>query len=264
ERTGEAQIRKATGVVVHAIVKWNPLPDPIGGKVFTFEDVEDFKRLEDLGFLGQVATEIATQVQTPLMLASSWTQRIGKLAAEPGNDKQIAELAHRTQAQLRRIQSCLDRIAVYRSIDQIKATLIPIDLESELERVVTELPESDRDRIQFKHPGSGVQVNADPGHVSFVFDTLLAYFLRDLPNSQKIRVSTGHHQTGGWFDCKVNWPSEESAESIADAAALPMLLELDLVKTGLQKILKKYGGSLTLSPPAGRRVSQVRVELPLS
>jgi hypothetical protein len=198
------------------------------------------------------------------MLANSWTHRMEKLAAESGNEKQIAELAKRTQAQLRRIQSCLDRIAVYRSIEHIKATLIPIDLESELGRVVDDLPESDRDRIQFKHPASGIQVKADPGHVSFVFDTLIAYLLRDLPNSQKIRVSMGYHDKGGWFACKVNWPDEESPESLADATALPMLLELDLVKSGLGKILGKYGGSLTLTPQNGRRVSQARVELPLS
>jgi signal transduction histidine kinase len=266
---GEARLVDCDNVEFHAMVSCRTLPAAIGGKVFTFEDLTNIKRLEDLGFLGQMAAEISAQMQTPLTLASSWVQRITSLASSGDKEakRHITDLAERTDLQLRRIQSCIDRIALYNSSGEFKAhTPIPVSLDSELRRIITDLPEYERNRIRLNTSRSGVRINANPNHLGFVLDTLLAYFLRDLPGDDKVTVTTGKDDGHGWFECRVRQRKTQSAMEAADAAALPLSQELGLVEKGLRRILEGYDGTLeaTGGRGANRRVSCVHVELPLS
>ncbi|HEU0067986.1 MAG TPA: PAS domain-containing protein [Nitrospiraceae bacterium] len=261
----EAEVIGADGLPFPAVVNCRSLPAKIGGKVFTFEDISHIKRLEELGFLGRIASEISAQVQTPLTLAMSWIQRIAEMSADPDAAGSIGELAESAHSQLRRIQSCLDRIALYESAGEFQASSpISLNLDSELDRIVQGLPSSDQDRIRLLHSPSGVRILANPGHLGFVLDTLLGFFLRDLPNADKVKVVTGKDRKFGWFECNVQKARRASVDVRAET---PMSLsrELGLVERGLSRILEGYDGQFRAVHARGsRRISSVRVQLPLS
>lgn len=251
--------------VIPAMVSVRPLPPPIDGRVIVIRDMRKIKRLEELGFLGKLAGEIAVQAQTPLTLASSWVQRIHDSVSVDkesiASPDDIANLAARTMAQLHRIQSVLDRIAFYDSNGAfVPRTTIPLSLEDEVATRIRSLPASEQVRVRAHRPKETepIVVAAHPAHLAFVLDTMLAFFLRDLPTDDKVSIRIDSFGHCGSVSCSV--PKHAISDTTTDGVG-SMARELGLVAPGLQKILEGYGGEMKIHRSGGR-VHQARISLP--
>jgi hypothetical protein len=255
--------------VIPAVVSIRPLPRPIDGRVVVIRDMRKIRRLEELGFLGKLAGEIAVQAQTPLTLASSWVQRIHDSVCfdetsalqPPASPEAIANLSARTMTQLHRIQRVLDRIAFYDSNGVfVPRTAVPLSLQDEVATRIRSLPESEQGRVRTPRPSQTepIVVAAHPAHLAFVLDTMLAFFLRDLPADDKVSIRIDELGHRGCVSCSV--PKRIGTDSTIDADR-PMAGELNLVAPGLRKILEGYGGEMEIHRSGGR-VRQARISLP--
>jgi PAS domain-containing protein len=266
----ESQVMDAAGKTFPAMVTSRAMPVSIGGKVLAFEDLRSIRRLEELGFLGRVTAEVSVQMQTPLTLASSWMQRIRAFTTDSesreGAEEStvIRDLADRAAVQLRRIQGCLDRIAFFDAKDAfVPRPAIPVSLNDELLRLLGTLPASERDRIDVPNPAQRVVVRVHPEHLGFVLDTLLGFFLRDLPSADKVAVETGRDTQFGWLFCEVYRQAEKNKQA-ASVKATPLATELGLARRALTQIISGYGGSYeTQQAPSDGRIAGVRIALPL-
>lgn len=278
----ELELRDACGGRFPAMVSSRSVPAPIGGKVFAIKDLRNIRRLEELSFLGRVASEIAAQIQTPLTLATSWIRQlaasVGTARNTPGGDlaaptdastwaesakysERWVDLASRAVAQLRRAQGVVDRISVYDSEGEFAPRrAIPLSLNDEVQKVVAALPRSERERVTLSQDSGTLLISAHPEHLSFVMDTLLASFLRELPNEDALMLQTTRVDGAAVLACRV--PDHESDERGDTIPAEPMTFEL--VERSLGKILEGYGGSAHFDRAAGSgRLLRAKIQLPL-
>ena len=234
--------------------------------MFVIRDMRTMQRLEELGFLARLASEIAAQIQTPLTLASSWVQRMADESAamggaDPANPSD--SLPVRTVAQLRRIQGVVDRIAFYDSRGEfVPRQKIPLSLHDEVAERIANLPTCDQERLAFaggRDAVTTVIVGAHRAHLSFVLDTLFACLLRDLPGDHKIAVQVDRDSQAGWIQCQV--PKRAAIDGSSPDGGIVVAGPNDVVEQGVRRILDG-GGNLSTRCSGGQLYS-ARVELPL-
>jgi PAS domain S-box-containing protein len=169
----EVDLAKRDGSAIPVLMSGSNLPDDLFRIIFVAKDLTVARRLERLEMLRKLFQEVALQTHTPLAMVETWVRR----AAESGTD---TDLYTKILAQLNKLEITYDRLAL--SVDcsaVIDATrLQPLDLGVELKRAKEELPELEQRVIHYDDPGELPYIPADPGQISFMFSTILAYLIR--------------------------------------------------------------------------------------
>lgn len=267
DATAELDIVNAAKVSIPTLVNSRTLPDSVGGKVIAFEDLRTLQRLEELTFLGRVGSAISVQAQTPLTLASSWVERLRISLADlaidsAANTDLMLDLTERTLLQLRRIQSCLDRVALYDANGKLEARPArPVSLGDELRRAAHALPVVEQRLLRLRIPDDKIIVRIYPEHLHFVLDSMVSFFLRELPDADRLELAAGRHDGCGWIQCRVSNDRAMVMETRVQNRT-SLVAELGLVERGLQQILAAYAGAFTCVRSA-TGLTSARVQIPL-
>jgi PAS domain-containing protein len=246
--TARLDIVDAAKAVIPIVVNSRTLPDSVGGKVLAFEDLRGVQRLEELRILGRVGWAISIQAQTPLTLSSSWIERLRAMLGRADDGTEIDrhslfDLAERSLAQLRRIQACLDRVALYDADARLEARPTrPVSLGDEVQRTALALPTIQRSQLRIEVPEAPILVRIYPEHLHFVLDSVVSFFLRELADADTLDIVAGRHDGFGWMECRVSRAGTGASESARDRSHTSLAAELGLVERGLQQILAAYEG----------------------
>jgi PAS domain S-box-containing protein len=170
----ELDLVRKDGSTVPALISCFSLPEDLCRKMFVAKDLTVIKRLQELESLRSLFQEVALQTHTPLALATTWLREL-RGACEEGV---VTEYCTKVLSQLRKAEISYDRLALCVDRDEIlEATeRQPLDLGVELRRTLQEFPSAEAERIQVVYPNELPYISIDPGQLSFMFGSILAYW----------------------------------------------------------------------------------------
>jgi PAS domain S-box-containing protein len=151
-----------------------------GERVISAKDLQGYIRSEETKFLGQIYYEIATQYKTPLALVFSWL----KMLRESESDL-VMDVVEKCLRQLNKIELTIDRLALFdksRPAPSYDPALI--DLRELFRNITDDFPLAERKRIKFEWLGETYLIRGDSFQLSFVFKTILSYFIRSSASDQ--------------------------------------------------------------------------------
>ena len=239
--TVEAVLRKQSGLLVPVLMGANQLGPGFDNEVIVAaKGLEGYIRSEQTKFLGQMYYELATQYKTPLTLAFFWVQKLNQ-ASGASREK---ELASKVLGQLRKIELTLDRLAMF---DNTKSPMFHpcvLNLKGLIADIINELPSNETERIMFSAEPNNeeVEILGDAFQLSFVFRTIVSYYIRNLPADPTINISIYLEIEPNSVDVTLSGPWAKPAPSRfhrrhSDEAALRSVWELalgnDLIATFL-------------------------------
>jgi PAS domain S-box-containing protein len=184
----EVTLLRADGSTVSVLMGGSQLgKDFEGDRVITAKDLYVQIRSAQTKFLGQMYYEIATQYKTPLSLVFNWLQMLQQQCT----DDPVRDLLDKSLRQLSNIDLTFDRLALFdKSRPGPVFTPSLVDLKNLVTAVRDEFPtvESRRIRLNGFHGGESILIRGDTFQLSFVFKTLLSYFLRCSSSEEDITL----------------------------------------------------------------------------
>lgn len=174
---------------VPALISAFELPYEIPGNVYAAKDLTHFNRIKALENLGRVFYELAIQTETPISLIFSWLRRLER---RENLTDETRDLVGKITGQMRKVRITFDRLILHEKGASLEAgDKIKINLETELQRSMDDLPDADRKHIEIikdKEISELPYIYADPYQISFVFQSILSYLLGMCPTKKKIVV----------------------------------------------------------------------------
>lgn len=185
------------------------LGDDVGGKLLVFKSlmIEDYeRRIKDLRALFY---EISAQAKTPLSLAFKWVKDARKSIAAKASRRGIPKvfesgkgledtamtLEHVLQ-QLIKLDTTINKLELYH--DPLSAGFNPVlvDLLSLVDSIRHEFPPSENQWIHLRSLGDSFQIMGDIYQLTFIFRTLLSYFLRLRAGDHTVSIQLGATSQG--------------------------------------------------------------------
>lgn len=257
----QSAMRHRNGSQVDILLTKFGLHGELLGKVYVVQDLAAIKRVEEFKLLGDMFYDIAIQTQTPISLMSMWLQRL--LSQElPVADYRA--LTTKSLEQLCKVQGTFDRLALYHEGRSLLPTeRIDLDVLTELNRVVHDLPKTDRDGINLSQTSCPTAViHADPYQISFVFQTIISYLLRFRPVDRNVSIKT--YVNNDWVDIEFSGlvPEQRRAKTgmhtFVSRAQAEVALGERIIRTFVEE---KHHGKYSISGGGG--LKQFHVKFPV-
>jgi signal transduction histidine kinase len=181
----EVQLICKDGTEVSMLMSGTSLPRDIGRKIYILNDLSVRKRMETLEVLRRMYNEIASQIKTPLSLAFTW---LDLRAIESAPD--VADLIDKTLRQLHKVDLTYERLLYYERQESApycverSAFEIPVLVE----KIKQRMPVLEAGRIEVTAGQDVPSVCGDISRMWFCLESLLAYFLRFMPENGKVTV----------------------------------------------------------------------------
>ncbi len=182
----EIELRRRDGNGVPVLISGSALPDDFSRKVFVAKDLTLVRRMRQLETLRRLFQEVAIQTHTPLALIDTWLRELKCLAT----DSHSREYCARALRQLKKVEISYDRLALSVDSENLITQVDPqlVDVGVELQRVMTEFPESETARISIDDFGELPYVSFDPFHLEFIFASVVAYLMRFVQFGSTVRI----------------------------------------------------------------------------
>jgi PAS domain S-box-containing protein len=229
---------------VSVLLGGSPLNDEFAGeRVISGRDLRGHKRTEQIEFLDQLFYEIATQVKTPLLLASDWVRRF----RDHPNDRPSLDLADKVLRQLQKAEIAYDRLALFnRSGGTIPYHPVLVDFPELLRDCVAEFPESETRLVKMEFPAESLpHIVGDLYQLGFVIKSTLSYLFRFSTQNASIHIrAKGSAES---IELTMSGPKGSMADSgphrrKCDAALMRTLAEMALGKSVINKFVSNHGG----------------------
>lgn len=232
-------LNRQTKQETEIILSRRDLGEDFGRKVIFGQDFSTRRRLEELEAIRGMCVEIATETRTPLSLVDHSLRRLSKRV-----DQESAAAIDRALKQLRAVDMSYERLFLYDD------SLLPfrsdsIDLSKIVVTVVEELPiaKIDAERIRMDIAPNLPAVTADRYQLSFVLETILAYFLRCLPEDEAAVVTLAITACGDEVIVRISGVLPPHAFDAAENALLARArAEIALGESVLRRIMQRHGG----------------------
>jgi PAS domain S-box-containing protein len=173
------------GASVRVLLSAFPLPKPFEGRIFTAKDLKYEVQQEKLQYMGKLHQEIANQIKTPLSLIFAWLNRL-----EANIPEDEADTLDKVFKQLHKVELTCDRLSL---CDDDRAGWVPyhevlLDGSEIVEKVLTLLPESEREKIDVEYHEPLSPLRGDLFQLTFCLETILSYLFRVIPEDARIRL----------------------------------------------------------------------------
>jgi nitrogen-specific signal transduction histidine kinase len=245
------------------ILTRHDLPEDFGRKVVFGQDLSTMRRLEDLEAVRGAFFEIALQTRTPLSLIAHSLRRLERRVA-PEDAKAIGKAIR----QLHGLDLSYERLLRYDdSMGASSLELTPVDL-GELVAAVKEglpIPTEEESRIRLNIASDLPPVMADRFHLTFVFETILSYLLRTLPEDDDAHIDVTINPQDANVVMRIagaappipSAPTDESSLLAARARA-----EIALGEGVIRRLMDRHGGTYD-RVQAGGEECEFHIRLPL-
>ena len=186
----EVRLLHRDGSEVGVWLSGTSLPKEVGLKVYVASDLSTRKRIETLAILRHMYNEIASQIKTPLCLAFTWLGKLQGASVPP----EVADVVTKTVQQLQKVELSFDRLLFYERHETVfPSEKVLFDIPPLLEHLKQAMPASEAAKVQVTAAPGIPPVRGNLYQISFCIESLLAFFLRFVPEEGEVKVSVSAH-----------------------------------------------------------------------
>jgi PAS domain S-box-containing protein len=259
----ETVLRTKGGTTVPVLAGAHELAG-FGAWVISAKDISYRKRLEQLEMLGQMYSELAAQMKTPLTLASGWLRRLRK--QKESSDPDTADVLTQTLAQVKKLDITFERLALYdRNSGFAPYSEILLDLAQLVNRVLNQLPKSEYAKLVKSHiPDCGIYVRGDACQITFVIETILSNLFRFLPEDERLCLEMADNpqrvdvSISGWLPL-VSGPAVST--DLSPEAIRSTLNDMALGEQVIARFMADHGGHYSKATADGG-ITRFELEFP--
>jgi PAS domain S-box-containing protein len=243
-QTTEVTLVNRSGSPVCVLLGGSQLEDEFAGeKVITGRDLSGHKRVEQIQLLDQLFYEIATQVKTPLILASDWLRRF----RDHPDIRSAPDLADKVLRQLQKVEITYDRLALFnRTGETIPYHPVVVNILCLLKDCIAEFPASETELVRLEAPPESIPlIMGDLYQLGFVFKSTLSYLLRFSTEGTAIRVKAA--LSSKWVAVTMSGPNGSLVGSghlrrKSDESFNRTLSEMALGRSTINRFVNNHGG----------------------
>lgn len=258
----EVTLQAKDGHEVPVLLSAAELPKTIGGRVFIAKDLSLYQRVKELEYLDKLYYELAIQTKTPLSLAFSWLRQI----KDEETDSSKIDMVDKIIQQLRKVNLTYDRLALYDKREGIMPfNEVLLDMSEVLERLFYEMPETEKNKVEFEPKGVLPCLRGDVFQLTFCLKAILSYLMRFA--SEKRKISIDLKPEPGSVSIKVRGflpglPKEKKVDIIKLGSLPQRLAEMQLGERVIKDFVTKYHKGKYHRVAFGDNITEFQIELP--
>lgn len=264
-RIGAAGADEEAPDTTEMLVSMFQLPEELRDRYLVGKDLDRHKRLERHADLRHVFGQVAREARAPLSNLHGLFHRLERRS--PDNPL-VEEFVERAQRQLRRLGVLNNRLAFYDDDGlQTPRAKVLIDLHSLIAEISEDLCDAEAKIVDAGFAAGEAEVIGDPYQLRFVFETILGFFLPNLPVESAVKV-TARSQDGS-VTTELSAPVSQrclasiTGDQVAERDSL--VSELLLGTQTVDRFVNDHGGSFAIEPldscHAGFRVTLPAAEV---
>jgi PAS domain S-box-containing protein len=242
----EAKLLRKDKSVVTVLIGGSDLGAEFEGeRLISARDLHGHIRSEETIFLNQLFYELATQYKTPLSLVFNWLQNLQSHVVEAS----VLDVLEKAILQLNKVELTFDRLALFdtsKATPQYSASLLRIN--NFLGSLIDEFPVAERRRIRVASGQDldSVLVWGDAFQLSFVFKSILGYFLRSSSWEESVSIQCKTGMDGISFlisGPSTNLMSNMTGRRSSDRVLKRALWEMALAEEVIRQFVQNHDGA---------------------